>query len=763
VNSVTRPVVSSPVAAWVLPEPISTRLPNNYIIALPQPDRTPYPLIQISFRSSPGDFTTAATYSDIAAWLDSVVEGAILSLANNIPLTPAVTPTYNRTTFSYPDSGIVGPYSATYQLRDNYDDSFMRQQITDIISLVKSELTNPHSNDILNSAQNLDLGILVIHFTSIKVTSRLPGDIPVLATSLWVDGVEVPPIEPIYEPGPQIQAFFSDFLASSDIELALLLVFPFATSKSSISDSLWLLDVDVDAADHNSVSFQACVNNGLNEEQTQILVTEIFRSWTPDTSSYAYFMKSDYFSVVVRSDTAPDANGLGGIISCSLSIHIYSIGVATAASTKLQYNTDKTPNRPGPFVYLGGVPTKFEPTIGHTRFLGELSDATLEDLSIYSVAAADVTIYKPDESFLRTEVNCGDGEIDNPEECDARDPSCTSDCTCPLRTVPLAPFGCTVCGNGIRDWEAFNVRKDEFTEVCEYTLDPNCKTDCSGCTSAAMIQDVKSGLCTFCGNGKLDLEAGESCDWKFDVKCKKDCKSCSGGYYPTGLGGCFLCGNGLLDEGEACDGNELCSSDCTSCAPGYVSDLRGGCTKCGNGVVDDGEICDTLLTACTDCRSCDENHVPAIDGLGCTRCGNGALDAGEVCDTAYPSCTDDCSACLPGTVPSADKLGSCSLCGNGVLNKGERCDGDANCVACLDCREPYALVSGGRCLLCGNGLLDDGEVCDSAHVDSCASACQACAPGFEANLDPVANPTGRCFPTSCDSAPTTDNSECECK
>jgi len=302
-------------------------------------------------------------------------------------------------------------------------------------------------------------------------------------------------------------------------------------------------------------------------------------------------------------------------------------------------------------------------------------------------------------------------------------------------------------------------------EVCDIVLDTMCAPDCMGCASDTMLVD-ESGLCTFCGNGILDLSVGEICDWKIDANCLSDCSGCDAGQVATGTGGCFKCGNGVYDEGEVCDPGlveHLCSSDCTSCAPSYVADEQGGCTLCGNGVVDEGEICDTALTSCVGCQTCDENHVPDPSGMGCTRCGNGGLDAGEVCDAAFSHCSVDCSSCNGGTIPAGDTLGTCTECGNGVLDKDEMCDGDDNCVDCLDCREPYVLVPGGRCLLCGNGRLDPGEVCDSAHSDTCASACQACLPDFEPLMDIEMNPTGRCVPFSCNGAPTGDDSQCQCK
>ena len=69
----------------------------------------------------------------------------------------------------------------------------------------------------------------------------------------------------------------------------------------------------------------------------------------------------------------------------------------------------------------------------------------------------------------------------------------------------------------------------------------------------------------------------------------------SGGYYGS------ICGNGVVEDGEACDdGNSVsgdgCSTDCKAIEPGYVCYEGKPCEQvsgvCGNGKVDDGEACD---------------------------------------------------------------------------------------------------------------------------------------------------------------------------
>ncbi|MCD6355777.1 MAG: hypothetical protein J7L66_00705, partial [Anaerolineaceae bacterium] len=85
--------------------------------------------------------------------------------------------------------------------------------------------------------------------------------------------------------------------------------------------------------------------------------------------------------------------------------------------------------------------------------------------------------------------------------------------------------------------------------------------------------DCREGLCTYCGDGNLD--DGEACDpgpngnWDF---CSDTCEVEPG------------CGNGILESGETCEVGE--GGDWGDCREGL-------CTYCGDGNLDDGEeICD---------------------------------------------------------------------------------------------------------------------------------------------------------------------------
>jgi hypothetical protein len=103
-----------------------------------------------------------------------------------------------------------------------------------------------------------------------------------------------------------------------------------------------------------------------------------------------------------------------------------------------------------------------------------------------------------------------------------------------------------------------------------------------------------------------------------------------------------LCGDGVLDTGEACDGAELGGETCATQQPGSVGTLTctplcqldaSGCTLCGNGVASYGEACD--------CGT-DPNNLP----MGCDDVNGGP---GANCDVHCNAIqTGDCCVVVQG-------------------------------------------------------------------------------------------------------------------
>ncbi len=133
--------------------------------------------------------------------------------------------------------------------------------------------------------------------------------------------------------------------------------------------------------------------------------------------------------------------------------------------------------------------------------------------------------------------------------------------------------------------------------------------------------------------------------------------------YSAGVGGAPVCGNGIIETGEQCEGtnfNGLMCSDygftqgvlqcvscqiiTTSCFNGGGGGGGGGGFVCGNGIREAGE-------------QCDDNNLFSGDGCssGCRleehRCGNGIKEIGEQCDDGNINYEDGCTPMCTLEVP----------------------------------------------------------------------------------------------------------------
>ena len=185
-----------------------------------------------------------------------------------------------------------------------------------------------------------------------------------------------------------------------------------------------------------------------------------------------------------------------------------------------------------------------------------------------------------------------------------------------------------------------------------------------------------------------------------------------------------VCGNGVVEEGEVCDGNEKsCSkidsnfvSGTATCKPTCDGWDTSACKEeeteeavCGNDIVEEGEVCDGNQKSCID-----------IDG--------------EKYDGGKASCNDTCDGW---------DVETCEFCGNGVVDPGEECDGGA-----IDCSElgflsGYAFCTDeckwdtSECLpQCGNGILEEGEECEVGDTMDCHEHSWLEYRGGEATCDP---------------------------
>ncbi len=130
------------------------------------------------------------------------------------------------------------------------------------------------------------------------------------------------------------------------------------------------------------------------------------------------------------------------------------------------------------------------------------------------------------------------------------------------------------------------------------------------------------------------------------------------------------CGDGVKNQGEACDGTDLggltcidlgffdgelacadCQLDKSSCA----EPPPGSEPTCGDGIKQPGEGCDGVDIGGLTCADFGADE----GGLGCT----------AACELSFDDCGKD------------DKGENC---GNGQLDPGETCDGDLGGLACTD-------------------------------------------------------------------------------
>jgi cysteine-rich repeat protein len=181
-----------------------------------------------------------------------------------------------------------------------------------------------------------------------------------------------------------------------------------------------------------------------------------------------------------------------------------------------------------------------------------------------------------------------------------------------------------------------------------------------------------------------------------------------------------VCGDGVVDPGEACDdGNPDDTDDCLQ-----------GCVlaACGDGKVHTG------VEACDDGNDVDDDGCSNLCVLA--TCGDGKVDGVETCDDGNKSDTDAC-------------LGTCqkASCGDGYVYFGvEACDDAGSSAACnADCSPAT----------CGDHITNTaaGEACDEGEMTAeCDADCTLVECG-DSTLSPLAG-------EECDDGNLSDNDDC---
>ncbi|MDJ0765842.1 MAG: right-handed parallel beta-helix repeat-containing protein [Myxococcota bacterium] len=213
-----------------------------------------------------------------------------------------------------------------------------------------------------------------------------------------------------------------------------------------------------------------------------------------------------------------------------------------------------------------------------------------------------------------------------------------------------------------------------------------------------------------------------------------------------------VCGNGQLDVGEACEGDDLGQATCQAagyadtgtlaCLPTCRYDTTGCTEVCNNGVIEPGEECDG---ADLNEHTCQDLGYVAVGALACSSetcqfdttgceavCGNAQREPGEECeddDLGNMSCHDlgfmgggDLACYFDCTY---DKTNCWDGCGNDRTEDwmGEECDGtdmgwQGNCfdhgfsAGEIACGDDCKYDTSGCGYQCGNDQREGDEACD---------------------------------------------------
>ncbi len=202
-----------------------------------------------------------------------------------------------------------------------------------------------------------------------------------------------------------------------------------------------------------------------------------------------------------------------------------------------------------------------------------------------------------------------------------------------------------ICGNQVR----------EPGETCEKDIECGPGKSCNNCDCEP--------IGPFCGNDKLDVQS-EQCDLVDGILM-----GCAEGSHCTNDCQCeqnqAICGDGNWEKpmGEACEENSHCGpgETCDECV--CIAQEVKEESMCGNGIVDESEACGEAGLSCSEneeCQACECR--PKEINVQVAACGNGVLDQDETCGEpglsmcmAGDRCNANCMCeAMPQEVPSQE-------------------------------------------------------------------------------------------------------------
>ena len=154
-----------------------------------------------------------------------------------------------------------------------------------------------------------------------------------------------------------------------------------------------------------------------------------------------------------------------------------------------------------------------------------------------------------------------------------------------------------------------------------------------------------------------------------------------------------VCGNGVIEAPETCDGNCPQSCEAMACQTASLSGTPQNC---------DVECSYQAIATCTNDDGCCAPGCNATNDNDCEAiCGNNVVEAPEICDGNCPAqctdndaCTVDSSVGSAGTCDRACSFAAITSCtdGDGCCAPGCNANNDDDCV--VDCRNPASWPTG---------------------------------------------------------------------